>query len=59
MIYLTQKWDTGGLKPYRLGVMGEDVYKTDNSLLPSITGTLIADATYNSLVAAAMAAEAW
>jgi hypothetical protein len=59
MIYLTQAWDVGGLKPYRLGVMGEDIYKTDNSLLPSIIGTLIADATYNSLVATAMAAEVW
>src|SRR5712692_10006337 len=32
MIYLTQTWDANGLKPYRLSVMGQDLYQTDDSL---------------------------
>ena len=59
MIYLAKTWDVDGLKPYRLAVMGQDFYQTDDALLPQVVGTLIADASYQAFIDIAMAAETW
>jgi len=58
MIYLNKTWDGAGTKPYRLISQGADVVQDDAAISPvSKTGKLLDDATYEQIVADAMAAE--
>jgi hypothetical protein len=57
MVYLGHNWDPVNAKPYRLCAMGDDVYQDDGGVPVQKTGTLLAQAAFDSIVVTAFGSE--